>query len=128
MRDGHFIKRGFREHGEHRERGEFGDRERMHKHDMKDGMERHSKSAQTFRRGRAIAFLDKLMVNRATLQRQLQEPELESIKQVISGELKATEAIIEEFIHVFQIHEVVVEDKPASDNPKEGSEIKKEND
>lgn len=128
MRDGHFGKRGFREHGEHRDRGGFGDRERMGKHGMKDSLEHHPKSAQTFRRGRAIAFLDKLMVNRTTLQRQLQEPEFESIKQVISGELKATEAIIEEFIHVFQIHEVAPEDKPASDNPKEESEIKKEND
>lgn len=118
MREGHFGKRGFREHGDHKERGEFRDRERTHKHDMKDGGERHSKSAQTFRRGRAIAFLDKLMVNRATLQRQLQEPELESIKQVISGELKATEAIIEEFIHVFQIHEVAPEDNSTSDSQK----------
>lgn len=118
MREGHFGKRGFREHGDHREHGELKDRERMHKHDMKDGAERHSKSAQTFRRGRAIAFLDKLMVNRSTLQRQLQEPEFDSIKQVISGELKATEAIIEEFIHVFQIHEVAPEDKSISEGQK----------
>ncbi|WP_340009318.1 hypothetical protein MHH52_14100 [Paenibacillus sp. FSL K6-0276] len=60
MRDGHFGKRGHRENGEHR------DREHMNKHGMKDSMDQ-PKSAQTFRRGRAIAFLDKLIVNRTTL-------------------------------------------------------------
>jgi hypothetical protein len=63
-----------------------------------------NKSAQTFRRGRAIAFLEKLRGKRATLQRQLNDPDLEAIKPVISGELKATEAIMDEFIRVFQLH------------------------
>ncbi|WP_419875121.1 hypothetical protein [Candidatus Pristimantibacillus sp. PTI5] len=101
MREGHEHKgkRGHREHREHREHGHH-----------------HPKSAQTFRRGRATAFLDKLNVNRSTLQRQLNEPEFESIKQVISGELKATEAIIEEFIHMFQLHELSSDDRIFSDN------------
>ncbi len=93
MREGHQGKHGHREHGENR-----------------DSFDHHPKSAQTFRRGRATAFLDRLIVNRSTLQRQLNEPELESIKQVISGELKATEAIIEEFIHMFQLHEISSDD------------------
>jgi hypothetical protein len=126
MRDGHFGKRGHREHGEHKDRGEQRDREHMSRHGM-DSVEGPPKSAQTFRRGRALAFLEKLNVNRATLQRQLQAPELDSIKQVISGELKATEAIIEEFIHIFQIHEVIPEEKSISDTKKEEIDPKNEN-
>lgn len=61
--------------------------------------------AQTFRRGRAVAFLETLHVRRATLARQLNEPEFEAIKPVISGELKAVDAIIQEFIHMFELHE-----------------------
>ncbi|TYP76361.1 hypothetical protein [Paenibacillus methanolicus] len=69
------------------------------------GEHRHMKSAQTFRRGRAVAFLDKLQLRRATLSQQLQQPEFEAIKTVISGELKAVDAIIQEFIHTFELHE-----------------------
>ncbi len=123
MREGHKGGHGHRGHGEHRERGERGERgEHRDKHGMKDAMD-HPKSAQTFRRGRATAFLDKLMVQRSTLQRQLNEPELEPIKQVICGELKATETIIEEFIHMFQLHEVSSDDK-LSDNDKLDSDDK----
>lgn len=74
------------------------------KEGKKDCRDSHHKKVQTFRRGRAIAFLEKLQVNRSTLQRQLQDPELESIKQVISGELKATEMMMDDFIHMFQLH------------------------
>lgn len=94
--------------------GHTGTHGHMNKHGMKDAVDQHPKSAQTFRRGRAIAFLEKLIVNRTTLQRQLKEPDLESIKQVISGELKATEAIIEEFIHIFQIYEI--KDEESNEN------------
>lgn len=62
--------------------------------------------AQTFRRGRAIAFLETLHVRRATLSRQLNEAEFEAIKPVISGELKAVDAIIQEFIHMFELREL----------------------
>lgn len=97
----------------HEHKGEHGHREGIHadelgyisKRGKKDRFDKHPKSAQTFRRGRAIAFLDKLNINRSTLQRQLEDPQFESIKPVISGELKATEMIIEEFIHMFQLHE-----------------------
>ena len=87
----------------------------------------HPKSAQTFRRGRATAFLDKLIVNRTTLQRQLNQPELESIRQVISGELKATEAIIEEFIHMFQLHEITASEENDDSGKTEESEFSNEN-
>ncbi|GGG68495.1 hypothetical protein [Paenibacillus radicis (ex Gao et al. 2016)] len=90
---GHRGNRGHRDHGEHRDHGRH-----------------HHKSAQTFRRGRAIAFLDTLVVKRTTLQRQLNDPQFESIKPVISGELKATETIMEEFIHLFQLQEASSEE------------------
>lgn len=118
MRDGHEHKgrHGHRDHSEHRGHGHF------KKEGMKEFSDQHPKSAQTFRRGRALAFLDKLIVNRSTLQRQINEPEFESIKQVISGELKATETIMEEFIHMFQLHEIISED-----NKNEGNDPKDEN-
>lgn len=105
MREGNgsMGKHGHREHGEHHGRGH------SRKHHLREGEGSGHRSAQTFRRGRAVAFLDKLLLNRATLQRQLNEPELEAIKTVISGELKATEAIIEEFIHTFQLQELTSE-------------------
>jgi hypothetical protein len=83
-------------HGEHR--GHRG-------HGGHGGHHGHKRSAQTFRRGRAIAFLEKLNVKRSTLLRQLNQPEYESIKPVISGELKAVDAIIQEFIHTFELSE-----------------------
>lgn len=95
-------------------RGKYGHREHC---DQRENGQLHQKSAQTFRRGRAVAFLDKLMVNRSTLQRQLNDPELEAIKLVISGELKATETIIDEFIQMFQLHLIPSDDNPTDDNP-----------
>jgi hypothetical protein len=65
------------------------------------------RSAQTFRRGRALAFLERLQLRRSTLERQLGRPELNGIREVISGELKATDQIIGEFIHAFELHEAM---------------------
>ncbi|WP_239004857.1 hypothetical protein [Paenibacillus tepidiphilus] len=99
MREGRHEHRGdppFREHG---------DRCGL---SHEDGKKRFQ-SAQTFRRGRAIAFLDRLNVKRSTLHEQLNRPEYESIKPVISGELKATEAIIQEFIQAFELREMIQE-------------------
>lgn len=100
-RQGQQGRHGRRDHEEHR--GQRGPRS-FDKEGKRDINGSHHKKVQTFRRGRAIAFLEKLQVNRSTLQRQLQDPEFESIKQVISGELKATEMMIDDFIHVFQLH------------------------
>ena len=61
--------------------------------------------AQTFRRRRAIDFLQRLDVKRATLLAQLDRPELASIHPVISGELKAIELVRNEFIHAFELNE-----------------------
>ncbi|MFC4100305.1 hypothetical protein [Paenibacillus xanthanilyticus] len=103
---GHGEGRGGRGHGEHR----------------------HMKSAQTFRRGRAVAFLDKLQLRRTTLALQLQQPEFDSIKQVISGELKAVDAIIQEFIHTFELHEGQPEAADEADGNVSESEANEDDD
>ena len=66
---------------------------------------RRNHGAQTFRRGRALAFYQQLMVKRETLKKQLESPELQSIHPMIAGELKATEAIINEFKAAFELDE-----------------------
>lgn len=62
--------------------------------------------AKTFRRGRAIAFLEHLETKRDVLKKQLATPELQALNVQIAGELKATELIIDEFIKVFELQEV----------------------
>lgn len=103
LREGRHEHRGHHMHKEHWEnRGLHQD----------ENAKKRPHSAQTFRRGRAISFLDRLNVKRSTLMMQLDKPEYESIKQVISGELKATESIIQEFIHTFELHEAgLIDDK-----------------
>lgn len=115
-RDGRPDSRG----GRHGGRGAWEHRghDRENRRGMREGSEKHFKGAQTFRRGRAVAFLERLQVRRDTLQQQLEQPEFDSIKQVISGELKAVDAIIQEFIHMFELHEVPVEE----DQPHEGKD------
>ncbi|WP_067934487.1 hypothetical protein [Alicyclobacillus kakegawensis] len=61
--------------------------------------------AQTFRRGRALEFLQRLDVKRETLIQQLAQPELQAIHQVLSGELKAIELVRNEFIEFFDLRE-----------------------
>ena len=71
---------------------------------------RHSKGAQTFRRGRAIMFYQQLEVKRETLRKQLEDTRLASIHSVIAGELKATEAIMSEYKMIFALDEVMESD------------------
>lgn len=98
------MREGRHGHGGHRgHRNEFFDK--------------RFQSAQTFRRGRAVAFLERLHIRRATLLRQLNEPEYEAVKQVIGGELKAVDAIIDEFVHAFELYE-----EPAENESGEGGE------
>jgi len=61
--------------------------------------------AQTFRRGRVLAFLEQLKVRRTTIARQLSEPEFEPIRQVLAGELKALDQVIEDYVHSFELDE-----------------------
>ncbi|MFJ8237351.1 2-keto-3-deoxygluconate kinase [Ureibacillus sp. NPDC094379] len=67
---------------------------------------RGQRGAKTFRRGRALAFYEKLLVKRDTLRQQLESPELQSIQPVIAGELKATEAIMNDFKAAFELDEI----------------------
>ncbi|MFC7687729.1 2-keto-3-deoxygluconate kinase [Ureibacillus sp. GCM10028918] len=79
---------------------------------------RGQQGAKTFRRGRALAFYEKLIVKRDTLKQQLESQELQSIQQVIAGELKATESIMNDFKAAFELEElslIRVEDKKPSD-------------
>nr|WP_217580975.1 hypothetical protein [Lysinibacillus sp. GbtcB16] len=64
-----------------------------------------TRGAKTFRRGRAIAFLETLNVKRATIKQQLEQPEFQSIQQILVGELKAIDMVIQEFSQLFDIHE-----------------------
>lgn len=87
---------GFREHmreGHHR-----GGRHR----DMEGAPQR---GAKTFRRGKAISFLEMLHVKRATIKQQLEQPEFQSIQQILVGELKAIDLVIQEFSQLFDIQE-----------------------
>lgn len=72
--------------------------------------------AKTFRRKRATLFLEQLEAKRDSLKKQLETPELQSINQIIVGELKATESIISEFIQSFELHEF---DETATNNTAE---------
>ena len=76
--------------------------ERKRRHRRSGG----GQGAKTFRRGRALSFYEKLIVRRDTLKQQLESQQLQSIQQVIAGELKATEAIINEFIAAFELDEI----------------------
>lgn len=84
-------------------RDESSGRRRGEGHKRKEG--RHSHGAKTFRRGRALAFLEKLQLKRTVLKTQLETPELQSIHPVLVGELKAVEMIMAEFVELFELHE-----------------------
>ncbi|MCY9141911.1 hypothetical protein [Peribacillus frigoritolerans] len=65
----------------------------------------HHRGPKTFRRGRAIAFLDMMNLKRSTIKEQLDQPEYQSIQQILVGELKAIDMLINEFIQLFEIQE-----------------------
>lgn len=78
----------------------------MRNEKMKDcKKEGHQRGPKTFRRGRAIAFLEMLKLKRLTIRQQLNEPEFQSINQILIGELKAIDMVINELIQLFEIHE-----------------------
>ena len=72
---------------------------------------RRKKGAQTFRRGRALEFYRQLTTKRDTLKAQLEAQELQSIHAIIAGELKATEAIMNDFAMLFQLDELLEENE-----------------
>ncbi|MFC4322264.1 hypothetical protein [Litchfieldia salsa] len=65
----------------------------------------HKRGAKTFRRGRALAFLEMMNLKRSTIKQQLDAPEFQSINQILIGELKAIDMVINEFTQLFEIHE-----------------------
>mgnify|MGYP001031220394 CR=1 FL=1 len=105
--DRHFAHEHNREEHHHRGGG----------HKRKD----HPRGAKTFRRGRALEFLSRMNVRRATLKQQLESPELQSINPILVGELKAVETIIDEFTQLFEIHEDEIKQNDAAANEKEES-------
>ncbi|MBY0115362.1 hypothetical protein MHB43_14985 [Paenibacillus sp. FSL H8-0317] len=64
---------------------------------------KRGRGAQTFRRGRILVFLEQMQNRRTTLVRQLGQEEYEHIRPVISGELKAIDQVIDEYIHLFEL-------------------------
>ncbi|OUL03550.1 hypothetical protein B0W20_14460 [Bacillus spizizenii] len=85
---------------------------------------------KTFRRGRAIAFLEMMHLKRATIKQQLEQPEFQSIQQMLVGELKAIDMVINKFIQLFEIHESEAKDvsgkgedtEASSENGEKGKE------
>ncbi|MCM3240218.1 hypothetical protein M3589_21300 [Heyndrickxia oleronia] len=87
---------GYRGRGKDRHhRGEGHKRKEKHVH----------QGAKTFRRGRAIAFLEMMSLKRDTLKQQLETPELQTINPILVGELKAVEMVINEFVQMFELYE-----------------------
>lgn len=100
---------------EHFYRGEFqrGGRGGIHRGEhRRGGREEAQRGPKTFRRGRAITFLEQLTIKRSTIAQQLEQPEFQSIQQILVGELKALDMVINEFTQLFEIHvdEIQVEE------------------
>ena len=91
-------------------------RENRHRHGKEHG---HKHGAKTFRRGRAITFLERMDHRRSILKKQLETPELQSIDPILVGELKAIDMVIEEFVHVFELHEYQESPLPDAGEEKE---------
>jgi len=81
---------------------------REHKREGRHHGERHrgrEHGPKTFRRGRALAFLELLNLKRSTIKDQLEKPEFQSINQILVGELKPIDLVINEFIQMFELQE-----------------------
>lgn len=82
-------------------------------------------------------------LKRATIKQQLDEPEFQSIKQILVGELKALDMVINEFVQLFEIQEhetkeqpnkiiekmkkSVLDDKDSIDNSEKGMDLNETN-
>ena len=78
--------------------------------------------AKTFRRARALSFLERLEGKRDTLKKQLETVELQTLHPSIVGELKAVEEMIAEFVNVFELHEVSIADEDENYNNHKANE------
>ncbi|MGE7623417.1 hypothetical protein ACQKMD_10250 [Viridibacillus sp. NPDC096237] len=90
---------------------------RSERHRGKEGS--HQRGPKTFRRGRAIAFLERMNLKRSTIKQQLDKPEFQSIHPILVGELKAIDMVINEFIQLFEIQENEAMDTPSNNEETE---------
>ncbi|MDM5333894.1 hypothetical protein QUF56_11705 [Ureibacillus composti] len=90
----HEGHRGHHKHHEGRHRGHRGEHDEV-----------KSEGAKTFRRKRAVMFLEHLETKQVVLKKQLETPELQAANPMVAGELKATQAIIDEFVQQFELFE-----------------------
>ncbi|MEK5482182.1 hypothetical protein [Viridibacillus sp. FSL R5-0888] len=109
MRDGKF--KDFKKEGHHR----------SERHKGRGGS--GERGPKTFRRGRAIAFLERMNLKRSTIKQQLDKPEFQSIHPILVGELKAIDMVINEFIQLFEIQENEAMDIPNDTEEIEISEL-----
>lgn len=110
-------------------RDEQAKKEGRHRGRRRDGEEgSHQRGAKTFRRGRAIAFLERMHLKRSTTKQQLDQPEFQSIQPILIGELKAIDMVINEFIQLFEINEdEMVDSNKSVDANEEGIEVDETN-
>ncbi|KOS68662.1 hypothetical protein AEA09_08975 [Lysinibacillus contaminans] len=109
-----------RSESEHR--GRHGHRDEHHRGGRRRGENEEKRhGAKTFRRGRALAFYEMMNTKSNSLKKQLETPELQSINPILVGELKAVEALMDEFANLFELFEVeetvqeVVRDEGSND-------------
>ncbi|WP_342512392.1 hypothetical protein MKY34_17480 [Sporosarcina sp. FSL K6-1522] len=92
------------------------------------GGEEGARGPKTFRRGRALAFLERMHLKRATIKQQLEQSEFQSIQPILVGELKAIDIVINEFVQLFEINEEEIDDgKQSVDANEEGIELDEKN-
>jgi len=92
--------------------------------DVQAKYEGRHRGVKTFRRGRAIAFLERMHLKRSTIKQELDQPEFRSIQPILVGELKAIDMVINEFIQLFEINEdEMVDSKKSADSSEEGIEV-----
>lgn len=97
-------------------------------HGRRHGREEGARGPKTFRRGRALTFLERMHLKRATIKQQLEQPEFHSIQPVLVGELKAIDMVINEFVQLFEINDDEMTDsKPSEDTTEKGIELNEEN-
>ncbi|MFJ7738723.1 hypothetical protein ACIQ2D_20635 [Lysinibacillus sp. NPDC097287] len=88
-------------------RGRHGHRYENHRGGRRRGENVEKRNgAKTFRRGRALAFYEMMNTKSITLKKHLETPELQSINPILVGELKAIEALMDEFANLFELFEV----------------------
>ncbi|MFD2657727.1 hypothetical protein [Gracilibacillus thailandensis] len=87
--------------------------------DKSDHIHFKKRGAKTFRRGKALAFLERLKLKRSTIQQQLEQPEFQSIQQILVGELKAIDMMMEEFKQLFELVETETHNKKGCEQNEE---------